>query len=65
MARVNLLKEVKIFEQALAVASTLPASGRDALVARLDRVRGISQEFGYGVGDDVDFIFAKYTKRRN
>jgi hypothetical protein len=56
---------VRIFEQALTVANTLPASGRAPLVARLDRVRGISQKFGYGVGDDVDFIFAKYTKRRN
>lgn len=56
---------VRVFEQALTVASTLPASGGDPLVARLDRVRGISQEFGYGVGDDMDFTFAKYTKRRN
>ena len=54
---------VRMFEQALAVANTLPASSRDALVARLDRVRGISQKFGYGVGDDMDFILAKYTKR--
>ena len=56
---------VCMFEQALAVANTLPPSVRDALVARLDRVRRISQKFGYGVGDDMDFILAKYTKRRN
>jgi len=56
---------VSIFEQALAVANTLPPSVRDALVARLDRVHRIGQKFGYGVGDDMDFILAKYTKRRN
>jgi hypothetical protein len=56
---------VGMFEQALAVANTLPPSVRDALVARLDRVHRISQKFGYGVGDDMDFILAKYTKRRN
>jgi len=56
---------VGIFEQALAVANTLPPSVRDALVPRLDRVHRISQKFGYGVGDDMDFILAKYTKRRN
>jgi hypothetical protein len=54
---------VRMFEQALTVANTLPASGRDALVARLDRVRSISHKCGYGVGDDMDSILAKYTKR--
>jgi len=56
---------VRMFEQALAVANTLPAGGRDALVTRLDRVRRISHKFGYGVGDDLDSFFAKYTKRRD
>src|SRR6266446_4279922 len=56
---------VRMFEQALTVANTLPASGRDTLVARLDRVRSISHKCGYGVGDDMDSIFAKYTKRRD
>src|ERR1700738_3648221 len=44
---------VRMFEQALKVANTLPASGRDGLVTRLERVRGISHKFGYGVGDDM------------
>src|SRR5271156_1717664 len=52
---------VGMFEQALMVADTLPANRRDALVARLDQVRGISEKFGYGVRDDMDFILAKYT----
>ena len=54
---------VRMFEQALIIATTLPASGRDALVARLDRVRTISHKCGYGVGDDMDSILAKYAQR--
>jgi len=51
---------VRMFEQALVVADKLPANRRDALVARLDRVRGISEKIGYGIGDNMDFILAKY-----
>ena len=54
---------VRMFEQALIIATTLPASGRDALVARLDRVRTISHKCGYGVGDNMDSILAKYAQR--
>jgi hypothetical protein len=56
---------VCIFEQALNVTNTLPPNVRGALVARLDRVARISHEFGYGVGDDMDFLLRKHTKRRN
>ena len=52
---------VRMFEQALTVANALPADSRDALLARLDRVRNISQKIGYGVGEDMDFILAKHT----
>jgi hypothetical protein len=34
------------------------------LIVRLDRVRSISHKLGYGVGDDMDSIFAKYTKHK-
>jgi len=54
---------VRMFEQALKVANTLPASGRDGLVTRLERVRGISHKFGYGVGDDMDVLLSEYAKR--
>jgi hypothetical protein len=53
---------VRMFEQALAVANTLPTSDRNGLIARLDRVRSIGQNFGYGVGEDMDFNFARYTQ---
>jgi hypothetical protein len=49
---------VRMFEQALKSASTLPANGRDSLIARLDHVRGISHAFGCGVGDDMDSLLA-------
>jgi len=56
---------VRMFEQALAIANTLPTDIRDALIARLDRVRSISHKCGYGVGDDMDSIRTKYTKRKD
>jgi len=53
---------MRMFDQALKSADTLPASGRDSLIARLDRVRQISHAFGYGVGDGMDYLLAKYVK---
>lgn len=54
---------VRMFEQALKFASALSADRRGDLVARLDRVRTISHEFGYGVGDDMDFLLSKFAQR--
>jgi hypothetical protein len=43
---------VRMFEQALKTIAQLSATGdRNRLIARLDRVRVISHNFGYGVGD--------------
>jgi hypothetical protein len=56
---------VRMFEQALAVVNTLPASDRTGLIDRLDRVRSIGQKFGYGVGEDMDFNFARYTRQKD
>jgi len=53
---------VRMFEQALTVANTLPADSREALLARLDGVRNISQNIGYGVGEDMDSILARYME---
>jgi hypothetical protein len=55
---------VRMFEQALTVANELPANTRTALITRLERVTEISHQFGYGVGDDMDSLLAKHTKRR-
>jgi hypothetical protein len=53
---------VRMFEQALKFANLLSPDRRDHLVSRLDRVRTISHDFGYGVGDDMDFFLSKYTR---
>jgi hypothetical protein len=53
---------LRMFEQALKFANTLSVDRRDDLVARLARVRATSHEFGYGVGDDMDFLLSKFTR---
>jgi hypothetical protein len=50
---------VRMFEQALIISANLPASGWDALVAKLDRVRTPGHKCGYGVGDHMNRIPAK------
>jgi hypothetical protein len=54
---------VRMFEQALKVSAQLSANDRDGLIVRLDRVRAISHNFGYGIGDDMDSLLAKYAKK--
>jgi hypothetical protein len=54
---------VRMFEQALKLTDALPADRRDGLVARLERVRDVSHDFGYGVGDEMDSVLLKYTDR--
>jgi hypothetical protein len=49
---------VNMFEQAIKIARQLSAEDRDALIVRLDRVRTISHNLGYGVGDDMDSLLA-------
>jgi hypothetical protein len=51
---------VKMFEQALNISATLQIDQRAALLDRLDDVRSISHNFGYGVGDDMDRLLAEY-----
>jgi hypothetical protein len=53
---------VRMFEQALKTIGQLPAPDRDVLIARLDRVRLISHNFGYGVGDDMDSLLARHSR---
>ena len=53
---------VRMFERAMKIIAQLPASHRNALIARLDKVRIISHNFGYGVGDDMDSLLAKYVR---
>jgi hypothetical protein len=53
---------VHMFEQALKATREISAGDRDALIARLDRVRTTSHNLGYGVGDDMDDLLAKYVR---
>jgi hypothetical protein len=51
---------VRMFEQALTSIAALPEEARPALWARLDRVRRISHNFGYGVGDAMGDLLAEH-----
>jgi hypothetical protein len=51
---------VRMFEQALKAIDGLPEMCRPPLLERLDAVRHIAQDFGYGVGDDMDHLLARY-----
>jgi len=53
---------VRMFEQAVKVIAQLPASDLNPLIARLDKVRTLSHNFGYGVGDDMDSLLAPYVR---
>jgi hypothetical protein len=52
---------VRMFEQALKLSVTLAVGQRDAMLNRLDAVRDISHNFGYGVGDEMDDLLSKYN----
>jgi hypothetical protein len=54
---------VRMFEQALKVSVTLAAGQRDLMLDRLEAVRNVSHNFGYGVGDDMDDLLARYGQR--
>jgi hypothetical protein len=54
---------VRMFEQALELVNALSGRPRNDLITRLDRVRVIGHEFGYGVGDSMDFLLSRYTQR--
>jgi hypothetical protein len=53
---------VRMFEQALKAIADLPDSQRPALWSRLDAVRRISQDVGYGVGEEMDRLLAEYVR---
>jgi hypothetical protein len=54
---------VRMFEQALKIVNVLSVERRDELVTRLDGVRVISRNIGYGVEDDMDFLMSKFTPK--
>lgn len=50
----------RMFEQALKTIAALPDAQRPPLWDRLDEVRRISHNFGYGVGDAMDELLAEH-----
>jgi hypothetical protein len=50
---------LRAFEQAAAIAGTLPDRLQKALIGRLHRVGEIAHGFGYGVGEHMDFVLAQ------
>ncbi len=50
---------VRMFEQALKYVLALPAVQQAAFLARLDRVRQLGQDVGWGVGDDFEHFWAE------
>jgi hypothetical protein len=51
---------IRMFEQGLKISRTLAVEQRDDFLARLDAVRDVCHNFGYGVGDDMDAMLAEY-----
>lgn len=50
---------IRMFGQALKAIRSLPEDRQAELYARLDAVRRISHDFGYGIGDDMDELLAQ------
>jgi hypothetical protein len=51
---------VRMFAQALKAIDALPAELRPPLMGRLDAVRRLGHNLGYGVGDDMDDLLAEH-----
>ena len=51
---------VRMFDQALKVVAALPEDPRSDLFARLDAVRDVSHNLGYGVGEEMDALLSEY-----
>ena len=51
---------LRMFEQSLRTIATLPEEARPTFWARLDAVRGVSHNIGYGVGDGMDHLLAQH-----
>jgi hypothetical protein len=51
---------VRTYANALQVTTTLPPERQEPLLTRLDRVREMCSDLGWGVGDDVNQLWADY-----
>jgi hypothetical protein len=55
---------VRMFERALHTTGSLPANVQTSLIERLDTVRNMSDELGYGVRDDMDILLSEFVSVR-
>jgi hypothetical protein len=55
---------LRMFAQALRMIRALPDNVQDALIVRLESVRDISREFGYGVVDEMDVLLSQFVSAR-
>jgi len=51
---------VRMFEQALKSIVELEPGQQEAFITRLERVRREGHNWGWGVGDDMNYLMAKY-----
>jgi len=51
---------LRMFGQALTVINALPEETRSAMLQRLDAVRRLGHNLGYGVGDNMDDLLAAH-----
>lgn len=51
---------VRMFARAVTATNALSSGQRDPLLSRLDQVRQVSHNFGYGIGDDMNEIFSEH-----
>jgi hypothetical protein len=50
----------RMFAQALKIIGTLPEDRRSGLLGRLDAVRRLGHNLGYGVGDEMDDLLVEH-----
>lgn len=50
---------VRMFEQALKAVMALPEAQRDAFLDRLEDIRAAGQGFGWGVGDEFNWLWQR------
>lgn len=50
---------IRMFEQALKYVMALPAVQQTTFLARLDQVRQLGRDVGWGVGDDLDYVWSE------
>ncbi len=51
---------VRMFAEALKATTAVPINLQRSLVPRLERVRDIGRQLGYGVGDDMDVLLSEF-----